>query len=132
MHRPIGDDGPMLTSIHNFFRVFAVRVSEAIGSLWALVVVLVSIGCTGYYLDFSNEWKNDVMLATSIITLLVLVFLQKSQNHNDKATHLKLDELVRSSKRARNDVVFAENKTESEIDQLKETIIEKEEQIHSQ
>lgn len=122
----------MLTSIHNFFRVFAVRVSEAIGSLWALVVVLVAIGCTGYYSDFSNEWKNDVMLATSIITLLVLVFLQKSQNHNDKATHLKLDELVKSSKRARNDVVFAENKTESEIDHLKETIIEKEEQIQSQ
>ena len=114
----------MLSRAHDFFRIFAARVSQAIGSLWTLLGVVVVIASTGWYYDFSNEWKDNIMLSTSIITLLVLVFLQKSQNHNDKATHLKLDELVKSSKRARNEVVFAETKTETEIDELKETVIE--------
>lgn len=116
----------MLDPVHDFFRVFAKRVSEAIGSLWALVTVVVVTLASGLYYEFSDGWKNNVMVSTSIITLLVLVFLQKSQNHDDKATHLKLDELVRSAEMARNDVVFAETKTERELDELKETVIEKE------
>jgi low affinity Fe/Cu permease len=114
----------MLVRMHNFFRIYAIRVSQAIGSLWALAFVLAVISSTGFYYEFSDSWKNNVMLATSIVTLLVLVFLQKSQNHNDKAINLKLDELVKSSKRARNEVVFAEHKTESEIDKLKDTVID--------
>ena len=54
---------------------------------------------------------------------MVLFFLQKSQNHNDKATHLKLDELVKAVEGARNEVVSVETKAEKDIDELKESII---------
>ncbi|MEP6946891.1 MAG: low affinity iron permease family protein [Acidobacteriota bacterium] len=110
--------------MHEFFRVLAIRVSQAIGSLWALVAILAVTISTGAYYDFSNEWKNSVMFYTSIITLLVLVFLQRSQNHGDKATSLKLDELVKSSERARDEVVFAENKTDVAIEELRKGVID--------
>ncbi len=41
-----------------------------------------------------------------------------------KATHLKLDELIRSIEGARNEVASIEDKAESEIDELKQKIVE--------
>lgn len=110
--------------MHDFFRILSVLVSRTIGSLWALVIALAVILITGYRFGFSVAWQGNVAFSISLVTLLVLVFLQKTQNHNDKATHLKLDELVKSSKHARNEVVSAENKAERDIDMLKQSIIE--------
>jgi len=110
--------------MQEIFRVFAAQVSRAIGSLWSFLFVIILIVWSGFSFNFSSEWKSNVGFTISIISLSILIFLQKSQNHNDKATHLKLDELVNAIEGARNEVVAVENKAEKDIDELKESVID--------
>jgi low affinity Fe/Cu permease len=106
--------------MQDFFRVFAFRVSEFIGSFWALMLLAASILATGYYFRFSTEWKINASLVLAVIALAVLIFLQKSQNHNDKATHLKLDELIKASEGARNEIASVEMSAEKDMKKLRE------------
>ena len=102
------------------FSKFAIKVSDWIGSIWAFVFFTGLILITGIYFNFSGEWQNNVTFYLSIITLSTLFFLQKSQNHNDVATHLKLDELIKASESARNEVASIEYQSDRDIKDLKE------------
>lgn len=101
------------------FRKFAVFVSSAIGSVWAALAVIIAVAASGYYFEFSDRWKVDAGLAVPVISLLILIFLQRSQNHNDKATHLKLDELINAIEGARDEAASVEDRPEKEMDHLK-------------
>jgi low affinity Fe/Cu permease len=104
--------------MHDLFRIFAAKISRFIGSLWALIILILSVALTGYYFAFSDKWEININFTISVATLAVLVFLQKSQNHNDKATHLKLDELIKASEGARNEIVAVEKQAEEDMDDL--------------
>jgi low affinity Fe/Cu permease len=106
--------------MHDFFRIFSSRISNFIGSLWALLTLVLALGLTGYLFNFSDRWESGINFILSVVTLTVLIFLQKSQNHNDKATHLKLDELIKASEGARNEVAAVEDEAEENMDNLKE------------
>jgi len=106
------------------FQKFADSVSRMLGSVWTLIVVLVVIVGSGVIFRFSDEWQEVVEFTITIATFLVLFFLQKSQNVGDKATHAKLDELIRAVGGARNEFTSVEDKHEEEIDRMKSTIAE--------
>ena len=75
---------------------------------------------SGLYFSFSESWKTNVNFVSTLIVLLLLFVLQKSQNHSDKATHLKLDELVRAVEGARDEIVSAEEQSAVDMDDLKQ------------
>jgi len=106
------------------FQKFAASVSRMLGSVWTLIVVLVVIVGSGVILRFSEEWEKHVGFTITIATFLILFFLQKSQNVGDKATHAKLDELIRAVSGARNEFTSVEDKHEAEIDRMKLAIAE--------
>jgi low affinity Fe/Cu permease len=108
--------------MHEFFRKFAAEVSKIVGSIWTFLVVISVVLATGYYFNFSNEWKTNVNFVITLTALLVLFILQKSQNHSDRATHLKLDELINAVEGARNEVAAVENRAEEHIDILKNNL----------
>ena len=54
------------------------------------------------------------------MTFLMVFLIQNTQNRDAKAIHLKLDELIRSKKGARNRLVELENCTEEELEQLRQ------------
>lgn len=108
--------------MEEFFRKFAIKVSRFVGSILAISIFISLILISGFYYRFSTNWESNVAFFISITTLLILFFLQRSQNHNDRATHLKLDELIKASKRARNEIVSVEEQTEKDIEELKNTI----------
>ena len=108
----------------NHFHAFSTRVTDALGSMRAFVIAVAVILLTGIFFRFSQEWEQHTGFAINVATFLFLFLLQKSQNVDDKATHLKLDEMIRANGDARNEVTFAEEKTEEEIDQLRERVIE--------
>lgn len=58
------------------------------------------------------------------------VLLQPSQNIGERATHLKLDELIRAIEGARNQVASVEERDEDAMDELKQTIDEACEEIN--
>jgi low affinity Fe/Cu permease len=108
-------------TVHELFRRFAVQVSIFIGSLWALLMLMIAVCVSGYIYDFSLRWASVTGFFLSVVTLLALIFLQKSQNHNDRATHLKLDELIHASKHARDEFASIEKAPETEIYSLSES-----------
>ena len=105
--------------MHETFRKFSFYVSKVIGSVWAFLVLIVSVWVSGQYFDYSDRWKINVSFITAVITLAALIFLQRSQNHNDDATHLKLDEIVLAIEGARNEVVSVEEQSGKDLARLK-------------
>lgn len=105
--------------MHDLFRQSAARVSGLVGSGWTLMFAVAVLVGSGWYYRLSDTWKLNASLVATLTALLLLFFLQKSQNHSDKATHLKLDELVRAIDGARDEIASAEEQAERVMDELK-------------
>jgi low affinity Fe/Cu permease len=107
--------------VSDAFRIFARRSSIALGSAWAFVgavlVILLWI-LTGPMFNFSDTWQLVINTATTIITFLMVFLIQNTQNRDAKAVHLKLDELIRALKDARNELVDLENLSDEELQKL--------------
>jgi low affinity Fe/Cu permease len=99
------------------FRAFACKASLRLGSHWAFLIAVVTVLAwllTGPLFHFSNAWQLVINTGTTIVTFLMVFLIQATQNRDATAVHLKLDELIRSSK-ARNVFADLENATEAEI-----------------
>src|SRR3712207_1589173 len=90
------------------FRHFACVVSEALGSHWVFLMasaVVLLWALTGPAYGFSDTWQMVINTGTTIVTFLMVFIVQSTQNRDARAIHLKLDELIRAQKQARN--IFA-------------------------
>jgi low affinity Fe/Cu permease len=105
------------------FHRFAHRASLTVGAPWAFAVALLVVlvwGVTGPIFRFSDSWQLVINTGTTIVTFLMVFLIQNTQNRDAKAIHLKLDELIRSQKRARNALVDLEDMTEEELRHFEE------------
>jgi low affinity Fe/Cu permease len=100
---------------------FARRATEWTGSSWAfglaLLIVLVW-AATGPIFGFSDTWQLVINTGTTIVTFLMVFLIQRSQNKDALAVHLKLNELVASLQGASNRLINIEDLSEKEIDTL--------------
>ncbi len=106
--------------MHDLFRRFAGMGSRIVGSGWTLLFVIILIAGSGFYSGFSESWKDATDFGAKLTVLLLVFLLQKSQNHSDKATHLKLDELVKANEGARDEIAASEDEAEKKMDGLKQ------------
>jgi low affinity Fe/Cu permease len=109
--------------VSDAFRVFARRSSIVLGSAWAFagaVLVIAVWLLTGPTFHFSDTWQLIINTATTIITFLMVFLIQNTQNRDAKAVHLKLDELIRALKGARNQLVDLEDLSDEELKNLEE------------
>src|SRR5213596_692409 len=109
--------------VSDAFRIIARRSSIALGSAWAfagaLLVILVWV-LTGPAFHFSDTWQLVINTATTVITFLMVFLIQNTQNRDAKAMHLKLDEMIRAMKGARNQLVDLENLSDQDLKKLEE------------
>jgi len=109
--------------VSDAFRVFAHRSAVMLGSAWAFAgaafVILVWI-LTGPTFHFSDTWQLIINTATTIITFLMVFLIQNTQNRDAKAMHLKLDEIIRALKGARNQLVDLEDLSDEDLKKLEE------------
>jgi len=107
--------------VSDAFRIIARRSSIALGSAWAfagaLLVILVWV-LTGPAFHFSDTWQLIINTATTVITFLMVFLIQNTQNRDAKAVHLKLDEMIRALKGARNQLVDLENLSDEDLKKL--------------
>lgn len=105
----------------NFFERFANWATVATGSsaafISATIIILIWI-ITGPIFKYSDTWQLVINTGTTIITFLMVFLIQKSQNKDSKALHLKINELLASHQGASNRMVHIEDLTERELDQL--------------
>ena len=94
-----------------------------LGSAWAFACALFIIvvwGLTGPTFHFSDTWQLIINTGTTIVTFLMVFLIQNTQNRDAKAMHLKLDEVIRALKKARNELVDLENLSDEELNKLEE------------
>ena len=106
-----------------FFPKFAKRVAAVIGSPYAFALALLLIvgwGVLGPVFHFSDTWQLAINTTTTIVTFLVVFMIQNTQNRDSKAIHLKLDELIRSIRNARNGLIDSEDLDDAEIARLEQ------------
>jgi low affinity Fe/Cu permease len=100
------------------FRKFAFHVAEKVGHPWAFVValcIIVAWAAAGPLFGFSDTWQLVINTGTTIITFLMVFLIQASQNRDNRAMQLKLDELIRAVKRARDEFADLEEAEEEEL-----------------
>ena len=105
----------------NLFEKFSNWATNATGSSTAFIIAITIIiiwGVTGPIFKYSDTWQLIINTGTTIVTFLMVFLIQKSQNKDSKAVHLKLNELLASHQGASNRMVDIEDITEKELDQL--------------
>lgn len=98
-------------SITDRFQAASRTISEAAGTVWALLAAaLVVIGwlVSGPLFGFSDTWQLVINTGTTIVTFLMVFAIQATQNRSDRAMQIKLDELIRATKGARNAMIDEE------------------------
>ncbi len=103
------------------FRRFAYRTACWTGSPGAFLISVLAIviwATLGPRFHYSDTWQLVINTSTSVITFLMVFLIQSTQNRDAKAIHLKLDELIRSVKGARNHLVRLEDLSDDELADL--------------
>src|SRR5437867_1211536 len=109
--------------VSDSFRLFARRSSIVLGSAWAFasaILIILIWGLTGPTFHYSNTWQLIINTGTTIVTFLMVFLIQNTQNRDAKAVHLKLDEIIRALKGARNELVDLEKLSDEELKKLED------------
>lgn len=104
-----------------FFTAMASRISAAVGQPLAFGIALLTIlvwGITGPIFGYSDTWQLIINTATTIVTFLMVFLIQRSQNKDSEAIHLKLDELLGALEGANSKLVAIETMDEDHLRRL--------------
>lgn len=105
----------------NFFERLAHRATVLSGTtalfIAALIIILAWL-VSGPIFNFSDTWQLAINTGTTIVTFLMVFLIQRMQNKDSRALHLKLNELVASLKGPSNRLIDAEDLTEEELETL--------------
>lgn len=102
----------------SFFEKLAGKATVATGSTPAIVIsfsLIIVWAVSGPFFDFSETWQLIINTGTTIITFLMVFLIQKSQNKDSMAVHLKLNELLAANELSSNRLVDVEDLTEEEL-----------------
>jgi low affinity Fe/Cu permease len=100
------------------FERWARSITRATGSTPAFVLaagVIVLWLALGPVFHYSDTWQLVVNTGTTIVTFLMVFLIQRSQNKDAMAVHLKLNELVAALQGASNRLVAVEELSEQEL-----------------
>lgn len=70
---------------------------------------------TGPLFHFSDTWQLVINTSTTIVTFLMVFLIQRAQNKDALALHLKLNEIVAAIEGASNRLIDIESLSESEL-----------------
>ena len=104
------------------FRKIAHSTSNAVGTPAAFLTaaaIIVAWAATGPIFHFSDTWQLVINTGTTIVTFLMVFLIQRAQNKDALAIHLKLNEIVAALEGASNRLIDVEDLTEPEIDALR-------------
>src|SRR5687767_2005390 len=100
------------------FNRLAATTARLVGTYWAFLLAVLTVivwAVTGPLFGFSDTWQLVINTGTTIVTFLMVFLIQNTQNRDNLAIHLKLDELIHAIKRARDEMIDIEELTDSEL-----------------
>lgn len=107
--------------MRDFFHKAAHAAANVVGSAGAFAVAFIAVllwALAGPLYGFSDTWQLAINTTTTIVTFLVVFLVQNTQNRDAKVMQLKLDELIRASGRARDQLLDLEELPDEEIRKL--------------
>ena len=108
--------------VSEFLEKFSHQATRATGTSVAFVLavlVIVVWGITGPIFHYSDTWQLVINTGTTIVTFLMVFLIQRAQNKDALAIHLKLNEIVAAMEGASNRLIDVEDLSEPEIDALR-------------
>jgi low affinity Fe/Cu permease len=105
------------------FSRFAKWSSSAMGHPWAFttaVLIILAWAVTGPMFQFSDTWQLIINTGTTIVTFLMVFVIQNTQNRDNGAVQLKIDELIRSNKGAHTALLDIEELTQEDLDRFRQ------------
>jgi low affinity Fe/Cu permease len=121
---------PKRNNLSYFLERFSYQATKATGTSLAFIVAVAAIvvwAITGPFFGFSDTWQLVINTGTTIVTFLMVFLIQRAQNKDAIAIHLKLNEIVAAMEGASNRLIDVEDLSEPEIDALRrhyKTLIE--------
>ncbi len=97
---------------------FSYKATKATGTSTAFMIALlvILVWCiTGPVFHFSDTWQLVINTGTTVVTFLMVFLIQRTQNKDALAIHLKLNEIVAALEGASNRLIDVEDLTEEEI-----------------
>ena len=79
------------------------------------VAVVIVWGLLGPFFGFSDTWQLVINTSTTIVTFLMVFLIQRTQNKDSLAIHLKLNELVSAMEGASNRLIDVEALSEKDL-----------------
>jgi low affinity Fe/Cu permease len=107
--------------VRDLFRQFAHNTALYAGSPWAFLIaaaLVVLWAVSGPLFHYSDTWQLTINTGTTIVTFLIVFLIQNTQNRDAIAMQLKLDELIRAVKGARNQLIDLEELSDEELEEL--------------
>lgn len=108
-----------------FFSRMSNEVARLTGKPITFAICCLTIvvwAATGPVFHYSDTWQLIINTGTTIITFLMVFLIQNTQNRDGAALQAKLDELIRATTDARNDLVAVERLPEQAVETLREEI----------
>lgn len=100
------------------FSLFARATAAVTGHPLSFVIAVLSVvmwAALGPRAKYSEDWQLWINTSTTILTFLMVFLLQHTQNHDTRAIQLKLDELIRAVRGARNELISSESLSDEEL-----------------
>lgn len=87
------------------------------------LVFVVGWALSGPFFNFSETWQLFINTLTTIATFLMVFLIQNAQNRDSQAIHLKLDELIRAKKGARNALLDLDDLSDEELASIRSSFV---------
>ena len=94
------------------------QATKATGTSLAFVLAVGAVVVwllTGPIFGYSDTWQLVINTGTTIVTFLMVFLIQRAQNKDALAIHLKLNEIVAAMEGASNRLIDVEDLSEAEI-----------------
>ena len=104
-----------------YFSTASKWVSEKSSQSYVSFVVFLIIlvwAVTGIPLHFREIWYLIIDTSSAVISILMLFIIQNSQNRHTIAIQLKLDEIIRATKGAHNEMMDIEKLTDEDLGKI--------------
>jgi low affinity Fe/Cu permease len=119
------ETGQVMHQQRSVFDRFARWTEQQLGRSVTFALAFLSIvmwGVTGPLFAWSDTWQLVINTGTTIVTFLMVFVIQNAQNRDTQALQLKLDELIRVNTDARNSLMGLEEKSQSEVEDIKSAL----------